>query len=97
MSHLLDNTSRREVEKLNSAAHSVIAGKNLLLVQNDLLRKQNDEKKVRKSVKSRMVGTAKVISYCDLKAAEKTRDAKEAAKKLRKRKTKTQSRETQAS
>jgi hypothetical protein len=97
VSHLLGDTSRREVEMLNNAAHSAIAGKNLLLVQNDLLRKQNDEKKIRKSVKSKVFGTAKVMSYRDLKAAEEKRDAKEAAKKLRKRKTKKQSRKTQAS
>jgi hypothetical protein len=88
-SHLLDETSRRNVEKLNNAAHGAMAGKSILLAQNDVLRKQNDEKKVRKSVKSKVVGTAKVMSYRDLKIAEEERDAKEAAKKVRKRQTKT--------
>jgi hypothetical protein len=45
--------------------------------------------KVRKSVKSKVVGTAKVISYRDLKTLEEKRDAKEAAKKSRKPKIKT--------
>jgi hypothetical protein len=39
VSHQLDDASRRDVEMLNNAAHGAIAGKSLLLAQNDLLRK----------------------------------------------------------
>ena len=77
-SHLLDDAKRQQVEKLKHAAPRAIAGRDLLFVENDMLREQNDEKKVRKSVKSTVVGTAKVMSFEDLMEAQKKRDEKEA-------------------
>jgi hypothetical protein len=50
----------------------------LLLDENRLLFEQNNESKCRKSVKSTVVGKAKVMSYEDIVQAELKRDAKDA-------------------
>jgi hypothetical protein len=94
--HLLDDSGKQQVEKLEHAAQRAIASRDLLFVKNDMLTKQNNERKVRQSVKSTVVGTAKVMSYHDLMEAEEKRDAKEADRDLRRRRTGKQARSTPA-
>jgi hypothetical protein len=52
----------------------------LLQDENQLLFKQNDEAKRRRSTKSTVVGKAKVISYEDIKKAQAKRAANKAIK-----------------
>lgn len=74
------------MEKLRHAAQRAIAGRDLF-VENDMLLKQNNERTVRKSVKSTVAGTAKVMSWRDLVEAHDKREAKEADRHSRSRRT----------
>jgi hypothetical protein len=75
----LDTLSKLRIYKLANAAEVGFAERSLLLDENELLFEQNNEVERHKSVKSKVIGTAKVLSYEDLVQAELDRDIKEAA------------------
>jgi hypothetical protein len=81
----LDNLSRFRLQKLSNAAKKAFAERSLLLDDNRLLFEQNNEKVSRKSARSTVVSTAKVMSYKDIVEAQTNRDAK-AAGRIPKRK-----------
>ena len=70
---------QRRVQKLASAAERSIAKQSLLQDHNGLLYRINNEVKVRRSTRSLVVGTAKVMSYEDLEKARAARAAKDKA------------------
>jgi len=70
---------------LCNAAENAFADRSLLLDENQLLFEQNCERNVRKSVQSKIIGTAKVLSYEDLCEAEKLRDLKSMATQAKSR------------
>jgi hypothetical protein len=88
--HVLDETSKqrlqRHVQKLTDAAQLSFAERALLQEHNRFLAKINNEAKVRRSTKSKIIGTARVMSYEDLEKAREERAAKEAEKEARKAK-----------
>jgi len=73
-----DEPSKRRLQKLANAAEKPFAERNLLFNENRLLVEQNNESNSRRSIRSTMVGKAKVISYEDIGEAQAKRDAKEA-------------------
>ena len=75
----LDTPSKLRIYKLANAAEIGFAERSLLLNENELLFEQNNEAERRKSVKLKVIGIAKVLSYEDLVQAELDRDMKEAA------------------
>ncbi|KAK5308755.1 hypothetical protein LTR93_012404, partial [Exophiala xenobiotica] len=62
--------------KLARAAKRAMAGRDLLIVDNDLLREQNNERAVRQSGNSTVVGTARIMSYADIVEAKNNRAVK---------------------
>ena len=74
----LDTLSKLRIYKLANVAEIGFAERSLLLNENELLFEQNNEAECRKLVKSKVIGTAKVLSYEDLVQAELDRDIKEA-------------------
>ena len=72
----LDTPSKLRIYKLANAAEVGFAERSLLLDENELLFEQNNKAEHRKSVKSKVIGTAKVSSYEDLVQAELDRDIK---------------------
>lgn len=76
----LDNLSRFCLQKLNNAAEKAFAECSLLLDDNRLLFAQNNEKVSRKSARSTVVNTAKVMSYEDIVEAQTNLDAKAASR-----------------
>jgi hypothetical protein len=89
--HTLDEESKQRLEKFANAAQVSFAERALLEDNNQLLFKQNNEAKHRRSVKSTVVGKAKVMSYEDIeearaKRAEKTQAAASKGRRGRKRK-----------
>jgi hypothetical protein len=74
----LNDSTRRRLQKLTSAAQKSFAECALLLDENRVLFEQNNESNCRKSVRSTKVGEAKVMSYDDIVEAQAKRDAKEA-------------------
>ena len=75
--HTLDDTSKRYQQKLANAAQNSFAECALLLDENRLLFEQNNESESRKSVRSTVVGKAKVMSYEDIIQAKLKRDVKD--------------------
>jgi hypothetical protein len=73
----LDDESKLRLEKLLNAAQISFAERALLEDDNQLLLKQNDEAKRRRSTKCTVLGKAKVMSYEDLEEARAKRAAKE--------------------
>ena len=69
-----------------NAAKRFVAGRDILFIDNDHIRRQQDEGKARKSIKSTVLSKAKVMSWEDLEEMQKKRDAKEADKQERSRK-----------
>jgi len=80
----LDDLSRFRLQKLSNAAEKAFAERSLL-DDNRLLFTQNNEKVSRKSARSTVVGTAKVMSYEDIVNAQTNPDAK-AARRISRRK-----------
>ena len=76
--HTLDETTKQRLQELTNAAQISFAECALLADENQLLFKQNNEAKVRRSTKSTVVGKAKVMSYEDSEDARAKRTAKEA-------------------
>jgi hypothetical protein len=74
----LDNLFRFRFQKLNSAAEKAFAECSLLLDENRLLFTQNNEKVSRKSVKSIIIGTTKIMNYENIVEVQTNRDAKTA-------------------
>ncbi|XTI93687.1 hypothetical protein V2W45_1253686, partial [Cenococcum geophilum] len=72
----LDDESKLRLEKLLNAAQISFAERALLENDKQLLIKQNDEAKRRRSTKSTVLGKAKVMSYEDLEEARAKRAAK---------------------
>jgi hypothetical protein len=82
--HALDVMSQQRLQKFAKAAQISFAECALLQDENQLLFKQNNEAKRRKSTKSTVVGKAKVMSYEDIVEAREKRASKEAAKEATK-------------
>ena len=78
--HTLDKKSRKRFQQLLNAAQASIAECALLQDENQLLFKQNDEAKRRRSTKSTILGKAKVMSYEDIEMAKAKLATKESAK-----------------
>ena len=74
----LDAHTKLSIQKVVNAAENAIADRAILFDENLLLFEQNNEKAIRTSTKSTIVGTAKVMSYEDIVEAQKKRDIKEA-------------------
>lgn len=79
----LSEEARLCVQKLANAGADVFAERALLLDRERVLLEQNNEKKARQSVRSTVIGKAKVMSYEDIVEARKRREKKEADKVLR--------------
>jgi hypothetical protein len=75
----LDNDAKPHMQKIFNAAERSLAHCTLLQDENQQLMKQNREKRLRKSTKATVVGTAKIMSYEDIERAKKKRAEKEAA------------------
>ena len=74
----LDTPSKLRIYKALNGAENAFADRPLLLDENDLFFGQNNEANKRKSVKPKVIGTAKVLSYGDLVEAEAERDKRSA-------------------
>ena len=72
--HMLDELSKRRLQKLVNAAQN-----SLLLDENRLLFEQNNESNCRRSTRSIILGKAKVMSYEDIVEAQAKLDAKNAS------------------
>ena len=70
--------SKLRIYKALNGAENAFADRPLLLDENDLFFGQNNEANKRKSVKPKVIGTAKVLSYGDLVEAEAERDKRSA-------------------
>ncbi|KAM3423207.1 hypothetical protein BST61_g657 [Cercospora zeina] len=88
--HQQDETSKQRLrkclQKLINATQLSFAERALLQEQNLFLNQVNSEAKVRRSTKSEIIGTARVMSFEDLeraRAARSVKDADTAAKKAR--------------
>jgi hypothetical protein len=85
---LLDETNKyrlqKHLQKLTNAAQLSFAERDLLREHNQFLVNVNNEAKVRRSTKSEVVGTARVMSYEDLVRARVDRASKERAKEAKK-------------
>jgi hypothetical protein len=62
----LDSASKHRLQKLANTAEKAIADRVLLIKENRILFDQNNKKTTRSSIKSTVVGAAKVISYNDI-------------------------------
>jgi hypothetical protein len=71
---------QRHIEKFANAAQTSFAERALQRERIHFLRKVNNEAKVRRSTKSRVLGKSKVMSYEDLEEARTKRAARDAAK-----------------
>ena len=82
--HTLNGTSirrlERHVQKLANAAQISFAERALLYDQNQLLTKMNNEAKVRRFIRSVVLGKAKVMSFKDIEVARAARAAKDVIK-----------------
>lgn len=83
----LDGKTKLYFQKMTNASEKSYAENALHRDQIRLLLEQNNEKKIRQSIKSTVVGHAKVMSYEDIVEARKKRDEKEVAKADRAAKT----------
>ncbi|EME39024.1 hypothetical protein DOTSEDRAFT_39204 [Dothistroma septosporum NZE10] len=83
----LDVTRRQRfqehLKKLTNATHLSFAERALLREQNHFLAKINNEAKARRSTKTEIIGTARVMSYEDLAKARMDRALKEAEKEAK--------------
>ena len=71
---VLNTAVKLRIDKIANAAENAFADRALLLDDNQLLFEQNCERNKRKSTKSTIVGTARVMGYDDLLEAELQRD-----------------------
>jgi hypothetical protein len=82
----LDDLSRFRIQKLNNAAEEAFTECSLLRDDKRLLIAQNNEKVTRQSVRSTVVGSAKVMSYEDIVEAQAKRDGKVAGRTSKRKK-----------
>ena len=73
----LDSLGRYRFQKLANTAEKAFANRAILLDENKLLFEQNNEKTTRLSVRSTVVGNAKVMTYDNIVEAQKKCDVKE--------------------
>jgi hypothetical protein len=89
----LDSGSQRRLQKrvqeLSKAAETSLAEHVLLERRNEFLQRSNSEARVRRSTRSKVIGTARVISYKDLEKARNERALRD-ARPIVKRKSRTQ-------
>jgi len=82
--NMLDEASKqriqRHIQKLTNATQLSFAERALLQEHNRFLADINNEAKVRRATKSKIIGTARVMSYEDLEMARAERAAKDAEK-----------------
>ena len=82
--YMLDKTNKqrlqRHLQKLTNATQLSFAERDLLQEHNRFLAQMNNEAKVRRSTKSEILGTARVMGYEDLEKARAERAAKEVKK-----------------
>ena len=78
--HAIDDESKLRLDKLLNATQESFSERALLENKNQVLVKQSNEVKYRRSTKSMVLGRAKVMSYEDLEEAQAKRGAKEAKK-----------------
>ena len=71
-----DHPSKASLTKLVHAAEKAFADRSLLLDENQLLFTQNNEKVTRTSARATITGTARVMTYEDIVAAEQRRIVK---------------------
>ena len=76
----LDENSKCHIQKLVNAAKQAFAERHLLHDDISLLRKQNNEKKIRQSTKRSTLGKGIVMTYKELVEARERRNEKETAK-----------------
>ena len=62
----LDHSGRHRFQKLANAAEKAFSDRALLLDENNLLFKQNNEKTIRLPVRSTVTGSARVMTYDDI-------------------------------
>lgn len=72
------------MQKLTNAIHLSFAERALLQEQNVFLTRVNNEAKVRRSTKSEIIGTARVMTFKDLERVRTVRREKEAEKAAKK-------------
>jgi hypothetical protein len=75
----LDAAGKHRLQKLANAAEKAIADRVLLVEENRILFDQNNEKMSRSSIKSTVVGTARVMSYNDILEAQMKRECKKSS------------------
>ena len=75
-----DDKSRFMIEKAINAAEKALADKALIDDEKQRLREQNNEKKARSTVKSTVVGKAKIMTYEDIVEAQEKHDERQASK-----------------
>jgi hypothetical protein len=73
----LDARTKSSIQKVANAAENGLTDRALHLDQISLLFAQNNEKAIRTSVRSTVVGAARVTSYEDIVEAQQKRDIKE--------------------
>ena len=79
----LDAYTKLSIQKVVNAAENAFADRAILLNENMLLFEQNNGKTTCKSIKTTIVGTAKVLSYEDIVEAKRKRDIKEVKSSIR--------------
>ena len=67
---------KHRLQKLANAGEKAIADCALLVEEDKILLNQNNEKRIRSSAKSTVVGTARIMSYDDIVEARTKREAK---------------------
>lgn len=82
----LDSVCKHRLQTLSRAAETVFAERALLLEENRILFKQNNEKTCRQSRGLTVIGHAKVMSYEDIVEAQKKRDMAVAKQNLTRKK-----------
>ena len=86
--HMLDERSKqrlqRHLQKLTNATQLSFAERTLLQEHVGFLAEINNEAKVRRATKSKIIGTARVVCYEDLEKAREERAAQEAKKETKK-------------
>ena len=81
--HALDDRNQQRLQKLANAAERAMSARDLLFQENSDLFKQNNESNVRASTKSTVVGKGIVMSFEEIREAQKKRDAKDASEERR--------------
>jgi phage/plasmid primase-like uncharacterized protein len=87
--HELDDHSQQRLQKVANAAERAMSARDLLFQENSDLFKQNNESNVRASTKSTVVGKGIVMSFEEIREAQKKREEQDAAaagRRARKRK-----------